>query len=319
MSDTLNGASHELMMLDAHSVCRTSCRFNCGSLVSRELKGAGETFRGVLERRVSRRGLLKVGLVAGAAAALLPAFRATEAQAQTTATPSPAPVQQRPSGLTFTAIRPTDPATDEIRVADGHKASVLIGWGDPLFADVPAFDIENPTAASQERRFGFNSDFVAFLPLPLGSTTAHEGLIWNNHEYTDGLMMFPDYDPKKPTREQVDIELAAHGASIVLARRNAAGDWAYDRTSTYNRRITATTPIGLSGPAAGDERLKTSADPTGTLSTGMLQGDCMFMVSPKHHGTGGRGLKSPPTVTPSLRDGRRERPALVRLARRAAT
>ncbi|MGE3270994.1 MAG: PhoX family phosphatase [Chloroflexota bacterium] len=269
------------MMLETHSVCRFSCRFNCGSLVSREPKGEGDTFRAVLQRRLSRRNVLKVGLVAGAAAALGTTLKASAAEAAelkpaavppsaAVAVTAAAPVQQRTSGLAFSAIQPTDPKTDEIRVADGHKATVLIGWGDPLFADVPDFDLDGQTAALQERRFGFNSDFVAFLPLPLGSRTAHEGLIWNNHEYTDGLMMFPDYDPAAPTKEQVDIELAAHGASIVLARRDANGDWAYDRTSTYNRRITGTTPIKISGPAAGDEWLKTSADPSGTVSAGML-------------------------------------------------
>lgn len=58
-------------------------------------------------------------------------------------------------------------------------------------------------------------------------------------------MMFPS-NPKNPTREQVDIELAAHGASIVLVRReDVAGGGPTNPTSTYNRRITATTPMKL--------------------------------------------------------------------------
>ena len=111
---------------------------------------------------------------------------------------------------------------------------------------------------------------MLFTPLPYGSGNTSEGLLWNNHEYTDGLMMFPGFDNKNPTKEQVDIELAAHGGSIVLIRRNGGSQWEYDRTSTYNRRITATTPMTLTGPAAGDDWLKTTADPTGTKVVGML-------------------------------------------------
>ncbi len=101
---------------------------------------------------------------------------------------------------------------------------------------MPTFDIANQSVAFQERRFGFNCDFLGYLPLPIGSgNPAEEGLLWVNHEYTNGLMMFPGYDARNPTHEQVDIELAAHGASVVLVRRDAGGDWAYDVSSAYNR------------------------------------------------------------------------------------
>src|SRR5918993_342746 len=49
-----------------------NCRFGCGSLVSRVEKGHGDTFQEVLQRRLSRRGLLKASLVVTAAAALGP-------------------------------------------------------------------------------------------------------------------------------------------------------------------------------------------------------------------------------------------------------
>ena len=243
-----------------------NCRFDCGSLVSRVDKGHGETFGEVLQRRLSRRGLFKAGIVLSSALALGPQL--APGQARTAhATPADAPVQQGPH-LSFGAI-PQDTA-DRVAVAEGYSAQTVIAWGDPLFSDVGAFHLETLNAAEQERRFGYNSDFVLYTPLPYGSGNTSEGLLWNNHEYTDGLMMFPGYDAKNPTSEQVDVELAAHGGSIVLVRRNGGGQWEYDRTSTYNRRITATTPMTLSGPAAGDDWLKTSEDPSGTRVSGTL-------------------------------------------------
>ena len=266
---------HDLLMFHTHDGSPYSttscfnCRFRCGSLVSRVEKGSGDTFAEVLQRRVSRRGLLKAGMVVSSALALgagTAAGTASVAAASVATAPTEARAQQGPR-LSFTAIAPD--SSDTLIVAEGYSHQVLLSWGDPLFADVGPFNLDTLNAAEQERRFGFNSDFVLFTPLPYGSGNLTEGLLWNNHEYTDGLMMFPGYDPKNPTKEQVDVELAAHGGSVVLVR-NTGSRWEYDPTSTYNRRITATTPMTLVGPAAGDEWLKTNADPTGTKVVGTL-------------------------------------------------
>ncbi len=225
----------------------------------------------MLAHRLSRRAALRAGVVASAVVALGSGLRVapdgTVETASAQASPLAVPTEQG-AGLSFAPIRPD--TTDQVTVSPGYRASLLFSWGDPLFPNVPKMDINSQTAGLQEKQVGFNADFVAFMPLPLGSTASWEGLVFNNHEYTDGLMMFPRYDAKAPTREQVDIELAAHGASVVHARRDANGDWSYDQASGYNRRITAGTPMTLSGPAAGSDWLKTTADPTGTQVAGML-------------------------------------------------
>jgi uncharacterized protein len=53
-------------------------------------------------------------------------------------------------------------------------------------------------------------------------------------------------------------------------QRNDAGQWEVVRESTYNRRITGTTPMQVTGPAAGIDLLQTSEDSTGTQVLGML-------------------------------------------------
>ncbi len=188
----------------------------------------------------------------------------------------------------------------ELHVANGYDAQVLLRWGDPVYTDAPAFDPMRQTAAAQERQFGFNNDFVAFMPLPPLSKKANHGLLCVNHEFTNAIMMFPGLisalqaklegmagvtaqsltgGMPELSREQVDIEMAAHGHSVVEIKLQD-GAWKPVADSPFNRRLTMlSTAMRLSGPAAGHKRLKTSADPTGALVTGALN-NCAGGVTP---------------------------------------
>ena len=69
-------------------------------------------------------------------------------------------------------------------VAPGYRARPLLRWGDKLFPDSLPFDPMKQTAASQLRQFGYNNDFLAFMPLPRGSQSSDRGLLCANHEDT---------------------------------------------------------------------------------------------------------------------------------------
>jgi hypothetical protein len=235
-------------------------RFETYSTADLPERAGGESFEDVLARRMSRRGAIKSAVVATGVVALGGGMFQPSAAA--------APVDQPSSSIRFQPIRPD--TSDQVTVSPGYESRVLIRWGDPLFRDTPIMDITRQSAAQQERQFGFNCDFVAYMPLPRGSTSATQGLLFVNHEYTDGLTMFPGYDVKLPSESQVNIELAAHGASVVRVHRDPLGAWWYDSASELNRRITGTTPMRLSGPAVGHEWLKTTADSSGTNVLGML-------------------------------------------------
>ncbi|MGF1640057.1 MAG: PhoX family phosphatase [Rhodospirillales bacterium] len=171
-------------------------------------------------------------------------------------------------------------------VSPGYAAEILIRWGDPVVTGAPDFDPATQSAAAQDQQFGYNCDYVGFVPLPQGAGGSDHGLLCVNHEYTNTNLMFPGVsgedrklDPARLTREHIDIELAAHGGTVVEIRKTD-GRWAVVKDSPYNRRVSMlSTPIRITGPAAGHERLKTAADPTGTRVIGTLN-NCAGGITP---------------------------------------
>ena len=171
---------------------------------------------------------------------------------------------------------------DDMQVAPGYTAQVLIRWGDPVLPGAPAFDPMNQTADAQATQFGYNNDFVGYFPLPRGSDSSEHGLLHVNHEYTGPQLMFPGWTKEgadadaigeaslaAQTPEQSAIEMMAHGGAVIeIIKEN--GRWRVVEDSQYARRITPETEMTLSGPAAGHELLKTSADPTGTKVLGTV-------------------------------------------------
>jgi len=227
-----------------------------------------EPFSEILTRRICRRAVLNTGVAAGSAALLAPVLLAPNATASN-------------QGLSFEEL---PKGMDETHhVAKGYTAKPLIRWGDPVLPDAPKFDPMNQTAGAQERQFGYNCDFTAYLPLPRGTNSSDHGLLVVNHEYTIPGLMFPGSVgsalPTRLGREQAEIELAAHGLSVVEIQRDSSGAW-QTILGPMNRRIsTRSTEVAISGPAAGHKRLKTDADRSGKKVIGTLA-NCAGGVTP---------------------------------------
>ncbi len=228
----------------------------------------------LISARFGRRDLLKGVLAVTAISATvspLAIAAAGRAEAQAATTPS----------FSFKEIAAG--SDENHQIAEGYDADVLLRWGDPIFADAPEFDPLAQSADKQKRQFGYNNDFVGFIPL---DATGDSGLLVVNHEYTNEELMFPgvgvqdtkDANFAKMTKDLVDVEMAAHGGTVVEIKR-VSGKWQVVKASKYNRRITADTEMVVSGPAAGHDRMKTSADPTGTRVLGMLN-NCAGGVTP---------------------------------------
>ena len=71
------------------------------------------------------------------------------------------------------------------------------------------------------------------------------------------------------TPEQTRVEMMAHNGSIIEVKKEN-GRWTVVPDSQYARRITLDTPMRISGPAAGHDRMKTNYDPTGTKVFGTI-------------------------------------------------
>jgi secreted PhoX family phosphatase len=193
-----------------------------------------------------------------------------------------------PSTLTFESIEQV--ITENHAIAPGYNAKVLIRWGDPVVPGAPAFDPMRQAGEAQAKQFGYNNDYLAYFPLPRGSDNSEHGLLHANHEYTNAFLMFPGWTKLEAgegqpdddradaiaqaslaaqTPEQTRVEMMAHNGSVIeVIKEN--GQWRTVPDSQYARRITLDTEMRVSGPAAGHDRLKTNADPSGTKVFGTI-------------------------------------------------
>ena len=170
--------------------------------------------------------------------------------------------------------------SENLALTYGYKAQTLLRWGDALSGDGAPFIPSELTAETQQERFGYNNDFIAYLPIK-GSSS--HGLLHVNHEYTNAHLMFSgtakNTSNETLSEEQMRIEQQAQGFSTIEVKRDEAGQWQIVPNSRYSQRTTATSPIRVSGPAAGNARLKTKADPQGLTVQGTFA-NCAGGVTP---------------------------------------
>lgn len=249
----------------------------------------GNTIEEVVSAEMGRRTVLRGGLW-GAGAFL--AGSALNLPAAGAAEKAPQHLGGFSSGArSLISFAPIDTNNlDTVTVPEGYNAQSMIPWGDPIVPSGPAFksDASN-SAADQAKQLGMGHDGIAYFPLrgALGAGS-RIGLLAINHEYTIGEQLFPeglgvneDGDVTVPwDQEKTRKEQNAHGVSIVEVRRHKKNYTEWETVeSRYARRITASTPMTFSGPAAGHRLLTTKEDPRGTAPLGTLN-NCGNGVTP---------------------------------------
>jgi uncharacterized protein len=169
---------------------------------------------------------------------------------------------------------------DTVVVPEGYSAQVLAAWGEPvgLSGEDHAFRFDaSNTAAHQETQLGMHHDGIHFFRHPVLRDSSDTGLLVMNHEYTDDGLLHPG-GMANWTAEKVRKSQAAHGVSVIEVEQKG-GRWSIVKPSPWARRITATTPMTLTGPAAGHALMKTAADPQGRRVLGTLN-NCGSGITP---------------------------------------
>ncbi|MFF3350671.1 PhoX family protein [Streptomyces sp. NPDC002779] len=267
----------DLPLLPAHPNTARSvltCRYRCGDACSHDAPNRtlnpyiGDVIQHALSRRGALKGAAVIALAAGATGAGASAAAAATSPGQT-------PGGRPPRGLDFTPVSPN--TADALIVPEGYGQQVVIRWGDPVLPGAPRFDARRQSAKAQARQFGYNADYMALLDIP---HRRGQKVLVVNHEYTSEQIMHFGYDPANPTREQVEIAWAAHGLTVLVVREDHRSGRLWPVVGdVLNRRITATTPFAFTGPAAGSDLLKTTADPTGRTVLGTLN-NCGGGITP---------------------------------------
>ncbi len=203
-------------------------------------------FSTLLKRALSRRGFLKAPVAFGVSAFVLG-----------TASPQTAATAKKPI-FNFPGVGATD--ADTITVPEGYDWYVMISWGDPLFSHGLPFDPDTRgTGKSQELSLGDNNDGMTLFPI-----SDKRGVFVVNNEYANLDLLLPN---GIQGADDIRKLKAAHGVSLFEVQ-SINGQWKVVVDGRLNRRITADTPMEITGPARGHALMKTRNDPDGISSLG---------------------------------------------------
>lgn len=157
---------------------------------------------------------------------------------------------------------------DEVIVPDGYEVKPLISFGDILFNNAMSFSekkiINKNTIANATNVFGDNNDGMTLFPL-----NDNRYILAVNNEYINPEWIFND-NGKNMDLDKVTYEQNLLGISIFEIRQEK-DSFKVVLDSPYNRRITAHTPMRISGVAKGHKSMQTQADKKGELILGTLQ------------------------------------------------
>lgn len=223
-------------------------------------------FENILNKRISRRTVLKTGGTAGAVGFLGGATSVAAAVTQAT---------------TLMSFKPVPTSTeDSILLPEGYSYETLVSWGDPILKGAAKFSTEN-TAADQLGQFGDNTDGMHLFHLTdkNGALDEKRAVMAVNSEYINKKFMHT-HKGEAMSADDVKKEIAAHGVNVFAVEQNRKGQWKVDKNSSLNRRLHGdAAEFVMTGPVAGHSLVKTAADPSGKNIIGTFN-NCGNGVTP---------------------------------------
>jgi uncharacterized protein len=241
---------------------------------------ANPSFDSVLSARLSRRSLLKgtMGLAAGTF------FGGSLMACGDDESPGTS-LDNRVLKLEFTAVGKS--LADTVTVPSGYTASVLYRLGDPIAAGVSEY-LNNGTdsGASYAQRAGDHHDGMQYFGIGAGGvynpSASDRGLLVMNHEAISPLFLHVAgptiVGGVRTVNDEVVKELNAHGVSIIEVTKTGSAV-AFNKSSTYNRRITTNTDMILSGPVGRSAAVITKYSVDGSRTRGTVN-NCAHGYTP---------------------------------------
>ncbi|XZT80162.1 PhoX family protein [Acinetobacter baumannii] len=237
-------------------------------------------FRDILEQHISRRSLITKA--ASGAVALTLASTLTgcndndDDSGSNNGGTTPVDPNKKPKKLTFTPVAKN--LNDIVTVPEGYEANVIYALGDSINPDIDEWDDNKiPSGPSFLLRSGDCHDGMHFFGLNTSTdefdgNVSAEGLLVMNHEYINQTFLHPKGPTKVDRRrpeDEVIRETNAHGVSIVHTKKDPITQKVViDKSSVFNRRITASTEMDFAGAAAGSGLLATRFSPTARKTRG---------------------------------------------------
>ena len=234
-------------------------------------------FRDILEQRITRRSIITKtasGAVALALASTLTGCNDTDNQNSGETVIPPKPVD--PVKLSFKAVAKN--LNDIVTVPEGYQAHVLYAMGDSINPNYAEWDDNNvPSGPSFQFRSGDCHDGMSYFGLNTSSmryqaSNADQGLLVMNHEYINQTFLHPQgpttVSGRRP-EDEVLREMNAHGVSVIHVKKDSKTQAiTIEKSSPFNRRITASTEMDFKGVAQGSSLLVTQYSPTGLKTRG---------------------------------------------------
>lgn len=208
----------------------------------------------------------------------------------TSAPPAPVPppssvAPPKATALGFAAVPKS--LADTVSVPAGYQASVLYRLGDPINASTSDYRNDGTdTGASHAFRGGDHHDGMHFFGM--SATGAYDpnaiarGLLCMNHEAITPAFLHANgvtsVNGVRTVNDEVIKELNAHGVSVIEVVKSG-NTWTYVRSSSFNRRVTTSTEMLLSGPAARSAFMVTQFSPDGSRTRGTVN-NCAHGYTP---------------------------------------
>ena len=237
----------------------------------------------IIETRVSRRSVIKGSLAVVAGSFL--GLNLTGCGSNSNNSSSTVSAVAAAALLDFDSVAKN--LDDMVTVPSGYTAQVLYRLGDPINSFTSDY-ANDGSDTDFNYRAGDHHDGMFYFGMNTAGTAkdltnSSRGLLCMNHENMTQIFMHTvaqnaAYDRTSRSSSQIDKEVSAHGVSIIEIQKGSS-EFSINKSSLFNKRITAQTEMNIYGPVKNHDLVKTKYSTTGVKTRGTLN-NCASGLTP---------------------------------------